>query len=101
MDPELPDVPEKSPVRISFSYLMDYMRNDRTSAANWAAIQTDPRIGMLTDGWHGTVSETNEPFTARLHGPVLRINMNGSFFRVPERNADGAMGNADSLFFKR
>jgi hypothetical protein len=101
LDPELPSDGETSPVRISFSYLMNFIRNKKTSEPSWATIETDPRIGILTDGWHGSVEETGQPFSAKLGGTILRLNMDGSFFSAPPRSGDGEMGNADALFFKR
>ncbi len=101
IDPEIPSTARRSPIRVSFSYLPDFVTEGKVKVQNWKAALMDPRIGILTCGWHGTVTPTGEPFVARLFGPVLRINMNGSLYRLKDRGGDGAMGNPEALFYKR
>jgi hypothetical protein len=101
LDPELPKSEERSPIRISFSYLPDFVRAGKTKIPNWRAALTNPRIGILSSGWQGSVTATGDPFVAELFGPVLRINMDGSLFRLKDRGGIGTMGDPQSLFFRR
>lgn len=100
VDPELPGLPEKSPVRISFSYLNNFIRTRIEPNTSWQAERLNSLTGVLSSGWSGQVDLTVEPFTARLYGPVLRINMDGALFRAPNRRS-GRMGDYKALFYNR
>jgi hypothetical protein len=101
IDGELPKSKEQSPTRLSFAYLPDFVNAGKAKIQNWQTTLMDPRIGILSCGWHGSVNSGSEPFEAQLFGPVLRINTNGSLFRLKSRDDDGAMGDVQALFFKR
>jgi hypothetical protein len=101
LDPELPKSGEHSDIRISFSYLPDFVRAGKLKSSSLQSAMLDPRVGLITSGWHGTVTPTGAEFEARLFGPVLRVNTNGSLYRLGDRGGDGKMGDPQALFYKR
>src|SRR5205814_2160489 len=101
LDPELPLIPETSPIRLSYAYLPDFIRNHQPGAPSWASARMDDTTGLIACGWHGKVEPSSRPFVAQLSGLVLRIDMDGALFRLPNRGGDGEMGNASALFVKR
>lgn len=63
LDPALPNLPLRSPTRVSWSY-----RRHWPNAGDPVAIRMDPRKGILASWWSG---------------PVLRVNVAGALTRTP------------------
>lgn len=101
VEPMLPSYPPRSPIRISYAYLPNFVEAGQTKLASWAQTLTDPKAGLLACGWHGDVRPTGKPFEALIDGPVLRVNTDGSAFTLPHRRHPDRMGDAGDLFFNR
>jgi hypothetical protein len=101
IEPMLPQFAPRSPIRISYAYLGNYVRAGEAKIGDWGSTLLDPRIGVLASGWHGTVGRTGQPFEARIDGAVLRVNTDGSVFRLDKRRAPKKMGDPEDLFFRR
>jgi len=91
---------ERSPVRISFSYLWDFRRAGKIKTKPWAELQFDTTTGILADEWLGSV-QPGKPFEAQVSGQVIRINMDGSVFRLKDRGGPKPLGDPQDLFIKR
>ena len=91
---------ESSAFRISFSYIQNFIRNDKIRVKPWAEARTDPKIGEIADEWTGGVSP-GKPFAAQVSGPVIRIGTDGAVFVLADRGGPKALGDAGDLFLKR
>lgn len=98
-DPGL-DNSEKSPFRISFSYILNFVRSGKISIEPWAQSKNDGKLGELADEWFGT-AQPGPPFQAQVSGRILRINTDGSVFVLQNRGGPKALGDAQDLFIKR
>ncbi|RYG22996.1 hypothetical protein EON82_15430 [bacterium] len=63
LDPALPNLPLKSPTRVSWSYRWHW-----PNAGDPVAVRMDPRKGLLASWWSG---------------PVLRVNVAGALTQTP------------------
>ena len=91
---------ESSSFRISFSYIQNFIRNDKIKVKPWEETRTDPKIGEIADEWTGGVSP-GQPFAAQVSGPVIRIGTDGAVFVLADRGGPKALGDAEDLFVKR
>ncbi len=91
---------EYAPFRISYSYLIDFVRNGRLQMEPWLQVRLDPRIGELADEWYGDV-RPDEPFRAEVGGRLLRINTDGSVYVLKDRGGLKPLGNGQDLFIRR
>ncbi len=96
LDPGL-DLAQKSPFRISFSYIQNFIRNGKLKTKPWAQARLDPRLGILANEWIGSV-QASDPFKAKVGGRVLRINTDGSVFIVKDRGGPKELGDPNDLF---
>lgn len=99
IDPGL-DGSEKSPFRISFSYLPNFVRAGKLSIKPWAETRLDPKVGELADEWFGSV-QAEEPYHAKVSGALLRINTDGAVYVLPDRGGPKSLGDPQDLFIKR
>lgn len=97
----------RSPFRISFGYLKVFPPYDKLQG-EWLKKRTDPLIGMLASPWHGTPRKSHfegrglfDDFGPPMDGPILRINMDGSFFRLPRNRYQDVVGSVQDFFFLR
>lgn len=112
--PLIPCIFWYSPFKISFAYLRTFPPYNEDVSA-WKPKRADAKVGILSSPYSGDVASLGardaylcgelgkEPSTSLgpvMEGPILRINMDGSFFRLP-RNRHLAIGNPDDLFFSR
>src|SRR5580658_7219578 len=70
IDPALVDLPNRSPVRISFSYLPDWVNADKASVKNWSDALKDVRMGILACYWYGKIDDKS-PEGRLTDGPVI------------------------------
>jgi len=98
-DPGL-DNHEYSPFRISFSYILNFIRADKIAVNPWYETRQDPRIGELADEWLGNV-DPGTSFQAKVSGRVLRIGTDGAVYQLRDRGGPKPLGNANDLFIKR
>ena len=98
-DPGL-DNHEYSPFRISFSYILNFIRADKIAVKPWYETRQDPRIGELADEWLGNV-DPGTSFQAKVSGRVLRIGTDGAVYQLRDRGGPKPLGNANDLFIKR
>jgi len=101
LEPMLPKNGESIPIRISFAYMNNFVRAGVIPKPNWSEVLTNPKIGILACAWQGKVTPSFQPFVARVDGPILRVNSDGSAFRLPERRHPDRMGDPSDLFFNR
>jgi hypothetical protein len=99
LDPGLENA-EKSPFRISFSYLQNFARAGKISVLPWAQAKFDANLGELADEWYGSV-QPGSPFKAQVSGRLMRINTDGSVFILQNRGGPKPLGDAQDLFIKR
>lgn len=91
---------ERSPFRISYVYLRQWPPYDTDETA-WQSLRVKPQIGMLASSWHGRHTDWLSPdWGPNGDGPVLRICMDGSFFRFPKRAITNAI-NVWDMFYSR
>lgn len=91
---------EKSPFRISFSYLQNFVRAGKVSIKPWSEAKFDNQLGELADEWYGSI-EPGAPFQAQVGGRLLRINADGSVYVLQDRGGPKPLGDAQDLFIKR
>lgn len=96
IDPGLPESAEKSPFRISDSYLYAHAAAGKIKVPRWAEAKFDPALGLLANEFLGDV-RAEGTFRARVSGPVLRVNTDGSLVKVP-RSGEAELGDAETLF---
>ena len=96
IDPMLPDLEIQSDVRISYSYLGNFLRAGKASVKSWDAYLLDPRNGLMASVWQPDSSATDQPFRGSIPGPILRINTDGSARNVTPKGE--VYGNASALF---
>lgn len=99
IDPALVDLAERSPVRISFSYFPDWVNANKASVKNWPDALKDVRQGILACYWYGKIDDQH-PDGRLTDGPVIRINMDGSVYRLPTRSNKTEL-TAEDLFSRR
>jgi len=91
---------EKSPFRISFSYLQNFVRAGKISTKPWAEARLDDHLGELANEWYGSV-QPGSPFQAQVSGRLLRINTDGSVYVLQDRGGPKPLGDPQDLFIKR
>lgn len=96
VDAGLPDRTERSEFRISDSYLYAHVAAGKLKVGPWAESRFDPSLGLLANEFLGGVKAQGD-FRARVSGPVLRVNTDGSLSRV-QRAGESELGDAETLF---
>lgn len=97
IDGSLPAGKPVSKFRISFGYLWAH-RKPKDPAWDWAKLSRKDRLGFIADEWVGSVTP-GSGFQARVSGPVLRVNRDGSLFTTPSREETG-LGDVGEVFGK-
>ncbi|BBO24510.1 MAG: hypothetical protein AMXMBFR19_10680 [Chthonomonadaceae bacterium] len=112
--PLIPCIFWYSPFKISFAYLRTFPPYNE-DVSTWKPKRADAKVGMLASPYSGDVGshgardaylcgdlgkEPSGSIGPVMEGPILRINMDGSFFRLP-KNRNPMIGNPDDLFFNR
>ncbi|RYG37991.1 hypothetical protein EON81_05115 [bacterium] len=96
IDGALPTSEERSPLRISDAYILDFMRAGLVKSFD----PSDPRTVLIADPWHGEISiEGRKSFDAKVSGPVFRIVVDGSVRRAERRTE--RLSDANDLFLSR
>ena len=97
---------QRSPFRISYAFLGS-IESWSTTPEVWQAARAQSTMGILACTWYGTVISTSLPHDDYLElgplidGPILRINMDGSFYRLAKRRYPRTWGSIDDLFLGR
>jgi prepilin-type N-terminal cleavage/methylation domain-containing protein len=97
---------ERASYRISYVYLRSYPPYDY-DLRQWQTLRSQPEVGMLACPWHGKklpsmfTNGAYDDFGPPVDGPVLRICMDGSFFRLAKRREPTALGSVDDMFYNR
>lgn len=99
IDPGL-DNSGTSPVRISFSYLLNFVRTGKLSVKPWEQTRQNPAVGEIANEWLGFV-EPGSPFHANVAGRVLRIDTDGAVYKLKDRGGPKPLGDAQDLFIRR
>ncbi len=99
MDPALPNSAKRSPVRISFTYLPQWAKAGKFEVKDWTAELQDVQVGIMASYWFGDI-DTSHPDGRGCTGPVVRINMDGSVFRLPQRKNPQTL-TVEDLFLRR
>lgn len=100
------DSDRRSPFRISYGYLKVYPPFDQ-NLYKWREKRDDSQVGMLACPWHGDSQQSHyrkgafDDFGPPMDGPILRINMDGSFFLLPSNRDKLAVGSVRDLFYNR
>lgn len=94
LEPGIPSVSLVSPVRISDSYLWNFVA---AKAVAKPKNSIDPTVGLIASDWAGSVTPTSA-FGAQVAGRVSRVNMDGAFTTIlaPART----VGEPNALFLK-
>lgn len=98
LEPNLPAWASKSPIRISYSYVMNFVQAGAARLPAWAQVRTDPKQGVLACSWYGHIQAEGN-FKATSDGPILRVNSDGSVFRLEHRTE--AQPGFEDLFRRR
>jgi prepilin-type N-terminal cleavage/methylation domain-containing protein len=110
--PFIPCTYDYSAVKLSYAYLRTFPPYDE-SEVKWRAAREDSKVGLIASPWSGSVvrrmsdrisgcGESDASILgAQMDGPILRINMDGSFFRLPSNRAKGTMGSPFDFFINR
>jgi len=98
LEPLLPSGSELSTVRISYAYLLNFSRAGKIKIPSWAEAEQDRKLGLLTSVWQGTAEPTERPFEARVSGPYVRVNTDGSVFTLNSPLHPEIFGDANDLF---
>ncbi|MEI7986639.1 MAG: type II secretion system protein [Armatimonadota bacterium] len=107
--PFVPCPKARVPYLISFAYIRTF--SDQPDLV-WSAVRSESRYGLLASPWDGDAignipkfSECGETLYQMgggpLNGPIHRINMDGSYFRVAKRSNVNAVGSYWDFFFER
>ena len=107
----IPCGPDRSRFKVSYPFLKNFAPYD-TDPQAWRQVAEDYAVGLIASPWMGSpMPQRNlllwcgDPVLASLGppmlGPIHRINMDGSFFRLPKNRNVGAIGNPKDLFFNR
>ena len=107
--PFVPCPKVRVPYLISFAYIRTFSDEPELF---WSAIRSEARYGLLASPWDGDAigsipkfSECGETLFQMggrpLYGPIHRINMDGSYFRLAKRSNVNAVGSYWDLFFER
>lgn len=86
---------------IDFGYLKTYPPNDE-NRARWRLKREDPLCGLIASPWAGepfTLSPSNDPDNPLMRGPVLRIKMDGSLYRLAQNPYSSGLGDVNGLFY--
>jgi prepilin-type N-terminal cleavage/methylation domain-containing protein len=104
------DPADASSYKISYGYLKVFDPYDRDEEA-WKEIRSSPSVGIIASPWLGSPAEWSkglgycgmpiEVFTGPImEGPIQRICMDGSLYRLGAHSEHGAFGAAiKDLFF--
>lgn len=97
--------------KISYAYLKSFPPNDE-NAERWNLLRNNSQIGILGSPWSG-VPQSSRNFSIPcddgvvdslgppMVGPILRVNMDGSFYRLAKNRSMDAVGVTADLFFDR
>jgi len=85
IDPAFPNSTVRSPVRISFSYSPIWAESKKFDLGPWEQAQRNLRLGILASYWYGAIDSEHSDGRDTT-GPVLRINMDGSVYRLNQRS---------------
>jgi hypothetical protein len=99
IDPACPHVKGETPIRISFSYMPIWARLGGVKVKSWQKEDAGVKAGILASWWYGSIDNQNLD-GRNCTGPVVRINMDGSVYRLDHRS-DSSSLTADDLFFRR
>ena len=100
-----------SPFKISYGYLRSFPPYGE-DVEHWDLARNNSQIGILASPWSGSPMSSRN-FSMRcatgvvdslgppMVGPILRINMDGSFYRLAKNRSIGAVGVTSDLFFNR
>lgn len=102
----------RSPFRLSYAYLKNFPEPYDVNVQDFASARGNPLVGLFASPWSGEPTPTldwtsscgdNVPNQTgpRMEGPILRIDMDGSFFRLPRNRNIGAIGSPQDLFIYR
>lgn len=96
--------PERVDFRISYAYVRSFPSFDRDEE-QWRKIVEDSSVGILASAWHGKQLHQQLLVDGEtgysIEGPILRVNMDGSFFRLGKRRNSMAAASTSDLFFNR
>lgn len=104
--PFAPDRSMRSAFRISYAYHKTYPPNDEDDL-RWHDLRARSEVGILASPWSGSVGHdharagTYLPDGPSMDGPILRINMDGSFFKLAQNRDIGFTGSLRDFFFNR
>jgi len=112
--PFVPCTGKLSEFKVSYGYIKTYPPYDVIDST-WHELRLRSEVGMLASPWFGKVIKyppnafacPNSSESAldvagpAFDGPILRINMDGSFFRLRENRYKYMMGSVHDLFFNR
>ena len=91
-----------SPFPVDFGYLKTYPPNDENKA-RWRLKRADPLCGLIASPWAGTpyvLSPADQYQPGPLmQGPVLRIKMDGSLYRLADNPDSAGFGGLVGLFY--
>jgi|GEM_PF-1242342 len=96
LDPALPSS-RTSKIRVSFSYLPEWISHGGWNTKNWSQDVDKPSLGLISCYWYGDIDNIN-PDGRLCTGPVIRANMDGSISTVPRSNHEKLT--VDDLFLK-
>ena len=98
----------ESPFPIDFGYLKTYPPYDENRAA-WRYRREEPLCGLIASPWAGEVYGSVTDHAGRwnmdvvsgpaMRGPVLRIKMDGSLYRLARNPHSSGLGDVDGLFY--
>jgi hypothetical protein len=92
---------ETVPYRVSYIYLRSIPPYNYDEL-RWSNLRSQSQIGMLASPWHGKHLDWYSPtFGPAADGPILRICMDGSLYRLNKRLYPTAGGAVTDLFFVR
>lgn len=97
--------------RVSYPYLPTMMPDDAWTNRRYSReLRNDSKVGMLASPWVGEVTQWDHSVVAgedlanshgpRMRGPIYRIRMDGSFFRLKKRRMEDCLGACpEDLFY--
>ncbi len=102
-----------APFKISYAYLKTWLSDDESN--RWNRYRQNSSVGIFASPWSSDPDSTsnfllNSPVCGvpliestgpPMNGPILRVNMDGSLYVLPQNRFTGWMGNINDLFFIR
>lgn len=98
---QLNSFPERIPFQLSYGYLggVEPWCDDKNL---WQRFRGYSNMGMIASLWSGAVVGRPAEYDVLgpvLNGPILRIKMDGSLFRLPQNRDVGMIGSTKDFFF--